>query len=110
MTKINGYLSVVKHVVDDFGRSQYRTIVYNSEGEEIMDSYKYRCYPLGNFIQIVRNGQSKFLNTLNGNIGDAELGLPTKEDGEIDVNKCLRLDSGSTIALLEGKNNKKGLR
>ena len=107
---------MVKHVVDDFGRSQYRTIVYNSEGEEIMDSYKYRCYPLGNFIQIVRNGQSKFLNTLNGNIGDIELGLPTKEDGKIDlskmidVNKCLRLGSGSTIALLEGKNNKKGLR
>jgi hypothetical protein len=87
---VNDYLCVTKHVVDDYGRSRYRTIIYrSSNGEEIMDSYKHRCYPLGNFIQIIKDGESKFLNTFNGEIGDLEIGLPTKEDGEIDFNKMI---------------------
>lgn len=110
---VNEYLCVTKHVVDDFGRSQYRTIIYKSDGEEIMDSYKHRCYPLGNFIQIVKNGESKFLNTFNREIGDLEIGLPTKENGEIDftkmidVSKTLKVSENTKLTLPSGDKLKK---
>lgn len=84
---IGNYVCVAANFIDGYGKSQLRTIIQKSNGEVILDSINHQCYPLGNYIQIVSNGQSQFLNTLTGEIGDLELTAQITEGDKIDFTK-----------------------
>ena len=102
---VNNYVCIIKHVVDDYGRSQFRCIIESKDGEAILDSMKHRCFPLGDFIQINSEGKSKFFNTMNREIGDLNLVLPVNELGKIDFYKdvdfkdTLKIEDGSRLSL-----------
>lgn len=84
---IGNYICVSANFTDSYGKSQLRTIIQKSDGEVILDSIKHQCYSLGNYIQIVSNEQSQFLNTLSGEIGNLELTARVTEEGKIDFTK-----------------------
>ena len=110
---LNDYICVIKHVVDDYGRSQFRNIIQNKSGEVILDSFKHRCFPLGNVIQITQDGKSKFFNTLNGEMGDLSLQLPVDKKGMIKFDREMRLENVLSVqssSKLLPKDNKKSKR
>ena len=106
---INDYICVNQHFTDGYGQSQLRTIILKADGEVVLDSVRDRCYPIGNSIQIVSNGQSKFLNTITGEIRTLEITAPTTDDGNIDfiklniINDILRIGANSTL-MIEASN------
>lgn len=101
---INDYICINKHFVGDFGQSRWRTIIQKSDGEVILDSVQHKCYPMGNFIQIVHNRDSEFLNTITGEIGPLGITAPLDETGKIDfkrVNNVNNILSTRNSTLLE---------
>lgn len=58
-----------------------------ANGEIILDSIQHKCYPLGNFIQITYNNHSEFLNTITGEIGQAEISAVLDEMEKIDFKR-----------------------
>lgn len=97
---VNRYICITTDFIDDYGREQYRKIIVNSNGEIILDSIKHKCYPIGNYIQIMDGKESQFLNTLTGDIGEMAINCYVDSDGKIDFSKvisfdsCLSIDSG----------------
>lgn len=83
---VNDYVCIIKHIAEG-PRSFFRNIIQNANGEIILDSMQHKCYPMGNLIQIIKDGKSEFLNTLTGQIGQLSLTVPTDEDGKIDFSK-----------------------
>ena len=83
---VNSYVCIIKHIPEG-SASFYRYIIQNANGEIKLDSTKHRCYPVGNMIQIIKDGESDFLNTLTGEIGKLSLNVPTNEEGKIDLDK-----------------------
>ena len=55
------------------------------------------CYELGDFIQVVSDDKSKFLNTLTGESRDIELGLPINNNVKIDFNRMIDLKDNLKI-------------
>lgn len=104
---INDYICVNRHFVGDFGRSIWRTIIQKASGEVILDSVQHKCYLLGNFIQIVHDGESEFLNTVTGERGPFEITAPLNENGKIDfekagnVNNILSIENRKLLSLEE---------
>lgn len=84
---INDYICINKHFVDNFGQSRWRKIIQKANGEVILDSVQHKCYPIGNFIQIIHNEDSKFLNTITGEIGPLRITATLDETGRIDFKK-----------------------
>ncbi|MBQ9833996.1 MAG: hypothetical protein IJO33_02255 [Bacilli bacterium] len=82
----NNYLCILKHFTDGYARSQTRTILINPQGEVILNSVKHRCYMVKEFIQIVHNNESEFLNTLTGERGSLSIVAPVNSEGKIDFN------------------------
>jgi hypothetical protein len=105
---INDYICVTAHFVDNYDQSQWRIIIQKANGEVVLDSVKHQCYALGNYIQIVSNGQSQFLNTITGEIGNLELTAPITEEGKIDFTKLnnisdiLRIEVNNILMLQSG--------
>lgn len=95
---VNGYLCLIHHYVDGYGISRDRSIIVNPCGETMLDSIKHRCYPLGNFIQIILNKKSEFLNTLTGEIGPLSISTKVDEDGKIDLKGIGNINSILTIS------------
>ena len=95
---VNDYVCIIKHIAEG-PRSFFRNIIQNANGEIILDSMQHKCYPMGNLIQIVKDGKSEFLNTLTGEIGQLSLTAPTDEDGKIDFSKIKDL---TNIFQIEG--------
>lgn len=95
---VNDYVCIVEHI-DDGARSLYRYVIQNTNGEIVLDSMQHQCYPVGNLIQIIKDGKSEFLNTLTGQIGQLSLSTPTSEDGKIDFSK---INSLTNIFHIEG--------
>lgn len=83
---VNDYVCIIKHIAEG-PRSFFRNIIQNANGEIILDSMQHKCYPIGNLIQIIKDGKSEFLNTLTGQIGQLSLTVHTDEDGKIDFSK-----------------------
>ena len=81
---INDYVCIQKHFVDGYGRSRFRAIIQKSNGDILLDSIQHRCYAVGNFIQIVNNENSEFLNTTTGEIGPLEVISNVDRQGKID--------------------------
>ncbi len=65
---VNDTLCIVK-IINDGPNTLYRNIIQNKDGEIIYDSLGDKCFPIGNFIQIYRDGKSIFYNTLTGEMG-----------------------------------------
>lgn len=103
---VNNYLCVINRFVDGYGISRYRTIIERSDGEKILDSVYHSCFALGNFIQIIDNKGSKFLNTLTGEIGKLSIEADTDEAGRIDLDRIINVNNILTIA---GKSQGKAL-
>lgn len=80
---VNDYVCVIKHIADG-PRSYFRYIIEKANEEIILDSLEYRCYPLGDLIHILGENDSKFLNTLTGEINNLSIGAPLDENGNID--------------------------
>lgn len=95
---VNNYVCIIKHIAEG-PQSFFRNIIQNANGEIIIDSMQHKCYPMGNMIQIIKNGKSEFLNTLTGEIGQLSLTAPTYEDGKIDFSKIKDL---TNIFQIEG--------
>ncbi len=100
---INDYICINKHFVGDFGQSRWRTIIQKANGEVILDSVQHKCYPMGNFIQIVYNQDSEFLNTITGEIGPLGITATFDETGKIDFKKINNVNNilsiGNSIPL-----------
>ena len=88
---VNGYVCITTDFVDGYGRYQYRNIIYSKQGEVILDSIHHKCYPIGNFIQIMKGKDSKFLNTLTGEIGDLCICAAVDSTGKINLNRINNL-------------------
>lgn len=84
---INDYICIYKHFVGDFGQSRWRTIIQKANGEVILDSVQHKCYPIGNFIQIIHNKNSEFLNTITGEIETLGINTTLDENGKIDFKR-----------------------
>lgn len=95
---VNDYVCIIKHIAEG-PQSFFRNIIQNANGEIILDSMQHKCYPMGNLIQIIKDGKSEFLNTLTGEIGQLSLTAPTDEEGKIDFNKIKDL---TNIFQIEG--------
>lgn len=56
---------------------------------------------MGNFIQIVHNEDSEFLNTITGEIGSLEINVPVDDTGKIDfesvnnINNILSIENNT---------------
>ena len=83
---INDYLCIIIRLTDG-PRTFYRHIILNASGKVFLDSLKHECYPMGNFIQIVGENTTQFLNTITGEISGLSLTAPTDETGKIDFSQ-----------------------
>lgn len=95
---VNDYVCIIKHIAEG-PRSLFRNIIQNANGEIILDSMQHKCYPMGNLIQIIKDGKSEFLNTLTGEIGQLSITAPTDEKGKVDFSKIKDL---TNIFQIEG--------
>lgn len=73
----------------------------------ILDSVQHKCYALGNFIQIIHNNKSEFLNTLTGEIGPLMITTNIdSETGKLDIkninniNNILSIDSNERLMII----------
>lgn len=102
---INDYIGIMSHFIDGYGQSRIRTIIEKAGGKEIINSTNHKCYPLGNFIQIVSENQSQFLNALTGEIITIELKADINSKGEIDldnvndVNQLIGIQTNNMLLL-----------
>ena len=80
---INNYLQIKDSFMDGSGLYRTRSIIQKDTGEVIIDSFHHTCFPTGNFIQIVNNYKSEFLNTLTGEIGPLSIDVPVDENNNI---------------------------
>lgn len=110
---INNYICIKIHFVNNYNESSWRTIIQNIKGNVILDSTKYKCYAIGNFIQILQNRTSLFLDTRTGEIGELKLLGPSNEEKKLslselkDINNVFLIDKKQKIAKLENKEEKK---
>lgn len=81
---INNYICVCKHYVGNFGQDIWRTIIQKADGEVVLDSVQHKCYAIGNFIKIVHNKDTEFLNTITGKIENLGISASLDEEGKID--------------------------
>lgn len=106
---INDYVCIQKHFVDGYGRSRFRAIIQKSNGDILLDSIQHRCYAVGNFIQIVNNENSEFLNTMTGEIGPLEVVSSVDKQGKIDfkqsenINNIFSVQNNIHLCLPESK-------
>lgn len=111
---VNNYACIIKHFVDGYGMSRYRTIVQKSDGKIILDSLEHKCYAVGNFIQIIQNGKSEFLDTITGKVGTLEITALTDDFGKMDlkniknINNILKISNNENHVLLIGENDQTG--
>lgn len=104
---VHGYICIQKHFVNSYGEYGLRTIIQNTNGEMILDSVQHKCYALGNFIQIIHNNISEFLNTLTGEIGPLMITTNIdSETGKLDIkninniNNILSIDSNERLMII----------
>ncbi len=88
---VNGYVCITTDFVDGYGRTNYRKIIYGNDVGVVLDSINCRCFPIGNFIQIMNGKDSQFLNTLTGEVGELSIMAYVDEKGNIDVSKIENL-------------------
>lgn len=97
---INNYICINTFdtfIIGEYEKSRNRVILQNSNGDIILDSINHRVFPLGNFIQIVHNGKSEFLNTLTGEIGQLSISAKVDEKGKIDLKGINNINNIFTI-------------
>ena len=94
---INDYLCISKHVVDGGGLSHFRKIIERNGGQVILDAYDCKVYPLGNYIQIIKDGETKYFNTETGEFTPLTIEAPVNENGKIDINKTYRLNESLSL-------------
>ena len=58
------YVCIIKHIAEG-PQSFFRNIIQNANGEIILDSMQHKCYPMGNLIQIIKDGKSEFFKYIN---------------------------------------------
>lgn len=84
---IKDYLCISKHVVDGCGLSHFRKIIERNGGQVILDAYDCKVYPLGNYIQIIKDGETKYFNTEVDEFTPLSIMAPVNEKGKIDITK-----------------------
>ena len=94
---INDYLCISKHVVDGHGLSHYRKIIERNGGQVILDSYDCKIFPLGNCIQIIKDGKTKYFNTETGKFTSLTIDAPVNENGKIDIDKTNNLNESLSL-------------
>ena len=111
---INDYVLIKKYYALEFNQGKHRVILYKKDNTTILDSFHHRLYPLGDFIQIVHDGKSEFLNTVTGEIKPLSLSVPltNMKNGMIDTEKIkqprlLFSDCSSMPFLPDLKNDEK---
>lgn len=110
---VGDYVIIQKYYSLEFDRGKHRVILYKKDNTTILDSFHHRLYPLGDFIQIVHDGKSEFLNTVTGEIKPLSLSVPltNMENGMIDTEKVrqprLLFSASSTPFLPDFENDEK---
>ncbi len=84
---IKDYLCISKHIVDGCGLSHFRKIIERNDGQVILDAYDCKVYPLGNYIQIIKDGETKYFNTEVDEFTPLSIMVPVNEKGKIDITK-----------------------
>lgn len=95
---INKYICIYSHYTDDYGKTKWRTIVQKEDGEVIVDSVQHKCCAIGNFIQIIHNGDSKFLNTITGELGTLGISATVDETEKINLKKITNVNNILSIS------------
>lgn len=96
---VNGYICIIKHYVGNYGQDIYKRILLDKNGDTILNSTRCECYKLGNFIQIIENDESKFLNTITGEIGPLSINAKVNEDGKINFDKLTNITDILTVGI-----------
>ena len=76
---------VSKHLVDGRGLSHFREIIERNGGQVILDAYDCKVYPLGNYIQIIKDGETKYFNTEVDKFTPLSIMVPVNGKGKIDI-------------------------
>ena len=86
---VGGYVIIQKYYGLEFNHGKHRVILYKADNTTILDSFHHRLYPLGDFIQIIHDGKSEFLNTVTGKIKSLSISIPLSniKNGRIDIEK-----------------------
>ena len=86
---VGDYVIIQKYYSLEFDRGKHRVILYKADNTTILDSFSHRLYPIGDFIQIVQDEKSEFLNTVTGEIKPLSLSvtLTNMKNGKIDIDK-----------------------
>lgn len=106
---INDYLQIKYSFMDGAGLYRTRSIIQRDTGEVILDSLHHTCYPIGDFIQIVNNYKSEFLNTLTGEIGPLFIDVPVDDNNNIYISAISNANyllSNGSISSTSEKNPK----
>ena len=82
---IKDYLCISKHVVDGRGLSHFRKIIERNGGQVILDAYDCKVYPLGNYIQIIKDGETIYFNTEVDKFTPLSIMAPVNGKGKIDI-------------------------
>ena len=94
---INDYICISKHVVDGRSLSHYRKIIERNGGQVILDTYDCKVYPLGNYIQIIKDGETKYFNTEVDEFTPLSIMAPVNEKGKIDITKQANLKESLSL-------------
>lgn len=86
---VGDYVIIQKYYSLEFDRGKHRVILYKADNTTILDSFSHRLYPIGDFIQIVHDRRSEFLNTVTGEIKPLSISVPltNMKNGKIDIDK-----------------------
>ena len=81
---VNNYVCIKKQVCH-YEDTYVRNIIIDSNGEIVLDSMEHTCTPMGFYIQITKDGESEYLNTLTGEKGELSINVFVKNNGSIDL-------------------------
>lgn len=94
---VNDYIVINIPYIDGYGISRNRCVVQKLNGKVIIDSVKHVCCCVGDFIQIIYNGETKFLNTLTGVISDLFINIPNNKNSINSIDDYLKQNSNLLV-------------
>ena len=85
---VNNYVCITMYIDNGGPHNLCRRIIQNVNGDIILNSTEHRCTPIGsNYIQITKDGESQYLNTITGQKGTLSIEVPVDDKGMIRLEK-----------------------
>ncbi len=101
---VNKYVCITMYIDTGEPYSLCKRIIQNANGDIILNSTNHRCTAIGDYIQITKDGESKYLNTTTGQIGTLSIEVPVDDKGminlkEININNTLSMQNPKKLLL-----------